>query len=185
MILALFMAAVAAVQDGEPTVALPPDLALPVERPARPSRPIVDRPESGPSLGGFLFGSAAVFVLLGGSFLLLRRYGKKSSLLGGGEAIRVLARKPINQKQVIYLVEVGAKVFMIGSTRDHLTTLGQIDRPDEVAALRADLPGQKDDSLRESLREGIKEEEAPPRTEYASLAGELAEIRKTVRSWKV
>ncbi len=76
---------------------------------------------------------------------------------------------------------------MIGSTRDHLSTLGEFAGPDEVAVLRANLPERKDESLRvefnQSLREGLRKEEAPREERvFASIADELAEIRKTVRA---
>ena len=39
--------------------------------------------------------------------------------------------------------------------------------------------------FRESLREGIREEEKPGEARvYDSIVGELAEIRKTVRAWR-
>jgi flagellar biosynthetic protein FliO len=183
-----------AVADPKPAVeaAAPDRPAIPAEEPRRASRPLEDRPEGGPGFAGFIVGSFAVLGLLGGAFLLLRRFGKNSRLVAGANAIKVLARKPLNQRQEIFLVEVGTKVFMIGSTRDHMSTLGEIDSPDEVAALRANLP--KDDSHRrefhQSLREGLRSEEmpgdAPPREErvFASIADELAEIRKTVRAWR-
>jgi len=175
-------------------------LAAPTEEPRRLSRVLEDRPEAGPSVGGFVVGSFAVVGLLGGAFLLLRRFGKHSRLLGGGSAIQVLSRKALGPKQEIFLVEVGAKVFMIGSTRDRLSTLGEFSSPDDVARLRAKLPGRKEDSLRtefsESLREGLREEEGLPAAGsaakegpredrvYASIADELSEIRKTVRAWR-
>jgi flagellar biosynthetic protein FliO len=172
----------------EPVRASTP-LALPPEEPRRSSRVLEERPEAGPSVGGFVVGSFAVVGLLGGVYLLLRRFGKNSRFLGGGSAIQVLARKQLSPKQEIFLVEVGAKVFMIGSTRDRLTTLGEFAGADEVAVLRSKLPARKDESLRvefnESLREGIREEEVPREERvYASIADELAEIRKTVRAWR-
>jgi len=178
-----------------PVEAAPVRPAIPAEEPRRASRPLEDRSETGPGIGGFIVGSFAVLGLLGGAFLLLRRFGRNSRLLAGASAIKVLARKPLNQKQEIFLVEVGAKVFMIGSTRDHLSTLGEFAAPDEVAVLRANLPERKDDSVRrefhQSLRDGLRGEEggsadAPPREErvFASIADELAEIRKTVRAWR-
>ena len=178
----------------EPVPARP---AIPAEEPRRAPRPLEDRPEPGPGIGGFMVGSFAVLGLLGGSFLLLRRFGRNSRFLAGAGAIKVLARKPLTPKQEIFLVEVGTKVFMIGSTRDHLSTLGEISSPDEVAVLRANLPERKDDSRREfhqSLRDGLRGEETSaaegpskePREErvFASIADELAEIRKTVRAWR-
>jgi len=161
--------------------------AIPTDEPRRPSRPLEDRVESGPGMAGFMVGSFAVLGLLGGAFLLLRRFGKNSRLFAGAGSIKVLARKPLAPKQEIFLVEVGTRVFMIGSTRDHLSTLGEFTSPDEVALLR------KDDSARrefhQSLREGLRGEEASgaePKEErvFASIADELAEIRRTVRGWR-
>jgi flagellar biogenesis protein FliO len=167
----------------------PPSKAIPTEEPKRALRPLEERAEPGPSVGGFVVGSFAVVGFLGAAFLLLRRFGKNSRFLGAGGAIKVLARKPLGRTQEIFLVEVGGKVFMIGSTREHLSTLGQFASPDEVAMLRADLPERRDDSQRaefsQSLREGIRGEESPREEKvFASIADELAEIRKTVRAWR-
>lgn len=155
----------------------------------RASRPLEEREESGPGVAGFLVGAVAVFAVLGGGLLLLRRFGRNSRLLGTGGAIKVLARKAVGQKQEILLIEVGPKVFMVGSTRDHLSRLGEFASPDEVAVLRSHLPERREDApgvqFSQSLREGIRQEEAPREDHvFASIADELAEIRKTVRAWR-
>src|SRR5688500_10176552 len=82
----------------EPAKAAPP-LAIPVEETRRVSRPLEEKAEAGPSVGGFVVGSFAVVGCLGGAFLLLRRFGKNSRFLGGGNAIRVLARKPLGARK--------------------------------------------------------------------------------------
>ncbi len=158
------------------------------------SRPLsVNRPEAGPSLGGFVFWSLAVIALLGGAFLLLKRFAGNSRILGGSPVLHVLARKPLGRHQEILLVEVGPRVLVLGSGREGLSTLAEFSQPDEVARLRARLPKGREESapalFRESLKEGLREAEAPappapPEEVYASLAGELAEIRKTVHTWK-
>jgi flagellar biosynthetic protein FliO len=183
-------AAQAAVQAAPPAESAPvAAVAIPAQAPVRVSRPLEDRIEAGPSIGGFVVGSFAVVGLLGAALLLLRRFGKNSRFLGNGGAIKILARKPLGAKQEVFLLEVGARVFMIGSTRDSLSTLGEFSTPDDVARLRAELPDRKDDShradFRDSLREGLKDEEAPREERvFASIADELAEIRKTVRAWR-
>ncbi|HXX92712.1 MAG TPA: flagellar biosynthetic protein FliO, partial [Planctomycetota bacterium] len=164
---------------------------IPPPDPAPLSQKLVDRAEAGPSLGGFVLGSLVVMALLVGLFVLLKRFGKGSRFLAGGGVISVLARKPLGQRQEVFLVEVGPKVFLVGSTRDTLSTLGEFSHPDEVAVLRANLPGRPADSMklafRESLREGIKEEEDPKpgaARVVDSIVGELAELRKTVQGWR-
>ncbi len=197
-------------EGGEPGVALPPAtepvgvselekapaaraaeaprlIPAPGERPA--PRKLADRSEGGPSLGGFLLGTGVVMALLGGTFVLLRKYGRRAGLLGGGGVINVLARRELGQKQEVYLVEVGTRVFLVGSTRDHLATLGEFANPDEVAVLRSRLPAGRGGSqrlaFRDSLREGLDEAASPPEGGgYAAIAQEIAEIRRTVRAWK-
>jgi flagellar biogenesis protein FliO len=154
------------------------------------SQKLVERPESGPSLAGFLFWSGVVLALMVGFFALLKRFGRASRFLAGGGVIHVLARKSLGSRQEIFLVEAGPKVFMIGSTREGLTTLGEFAGPDEVAALRGALPARKDPPMalafRESLKEGLKEGERGPAEKplYESIVDELAQIRKTVRAWR-
>lgn len=178
------------VQQPEPAPAPAPKL-IPPEDPRPIPRKLVDRPESGPSLGGFIGGSLVVMALLVGTFVLLKRFGRGSRFLAGSPAINVIARKPLGPRQDVFLVEVGTRVFLIGSTKEQMSTLGEFANPDEVAVLRSNLPGRKDDSMklsfRESLRDGIREEESPEpegNRLVDSIAGELAEIRKTVRAWR-
>jgi flagellar biogenesis protein FliO len=211
----LAWAALAALQEAAdlPTVALPPQ-AEAVEPAPVPSAPVAaaesarrvvvpadpapaprrlgEGPSDLPSLGGFVAASVLVVGLLGGGLWALRRFGRGSRLLGGGGPIRVLGRKGVGARQEILLVEVGARVLVVGATRDGLSPLGEITNPDEVAALRADLPGRRDESERASfqatLKEGLAAPAPAPAAEtqgvYASIAEELAEIRKTVHAWK-
>jgi flagellar biosynthetic protein FliO len=193
-------------QAAGPSVPLPPESAwAPLEAPAAAppaspprivpppqeppgARKIADRPEPGPSLGGFVFWSLFVLALLTGAFVLLRRLTRGSRFLGGGGVIQVLARKALGQRQEIFLVEIGTKVLVVGSTRDHLTALGEFAGPDDVAVLRASLPasgGSMKAAFRESLSEGLREAEEPAGDRlYDSIAGELAQIRRTVKAWR-
>lgn len=199
--------ALAALQDAaeQPTVALPPAAEQVEPAPAaspEPARRVVapepaprrlgEGPSDLPSLGGFVAASILVVGLLGGGLWALRRFGRGSRLLGGGAPIRILGRKGVGARQEILLVEVGARVLVVGATREGLSPLGEITHPDEVAALRADLPGRRDDSQRSAfqatLKEGLAAAAPGPAEEskgvYASIAEELAEIRKTVHAWK-
>lgn len=196
--LIVFALAALAAQDSDlPTVQLPPEtVAKPEEKrlvvpPAEPPRRIADGPASdGPSLAGFVTASIGVVALLGGAVFLLRKYGRNARFLGAGGPIRVLGRRALGARQEILLVEIGSRVLVVGSTREGMSPLSEITNPDEVAVLRAELPGRREDSQRaafkETLREGLKgaapAEEA--RGVYASIADELAEIKKTVHAWK-
>ncbi|HYE97678.1 MAG TPA: flagellar biosynthetic protein FliO, partial [Planctomycetota bacterium] len=93
--------------------------------------------------------------------------------------------------QEILLVEAGPRVFLLGSSKDGLTALGEFANPDEVAALRAEAPMRATDSsratFRDALKEGLQKTEAPDASAqavYASIAEELAELRRTVHAWK-
>lgn len=186
--------AFALAQDGSDDLR-PDEPAAPRETPRllhvpEPSRRIVDRPEPGPSPAGFALWTGVVLALMAGAFALLRRWTRGTRFAAAGGAIDVLARKSVGPKQDLYLVGVGPKVFLLGATRERLSTLGEFSHADEVALLRADLPGRREDSarstFRDSLREGLREGEAAPPAEvaYASIADEIAEIRKTVKAWK-
>lgn len=142
-----------------------------------------------PSVGPFVFWTFFVLALLAGLFVLLRRFVQRSKFLGA-DVIRILARKPLAPRQQVFLVEVGSKVFLVGATKDRLSTLGEIGNPDDVTSLRSMSPAANPDSVgrafQETLREGLKEaeHEPPERESYDHLVDELKEIRKTVLSWK-
>lgn len=163
---------------------------IPVASPES-SRPLVDRPETGPSLGGFVAASAVVALLLGGAFWLLRRWARTSKLLGGGGPVRILGRTLVGARQELLLVEAGPRVFLLGSSKDGLAALGEFSNPDEVALLRAEAPARAADSSRASFRDALKEglQKTEPAADsaqavYASIADELAELRRTVHAWK-
>ena len=123
----LFCVLLLAAQEPDPGVLLPPEIVsaplpdplpstpraqdsvappaaapilIPEKKAASPriSPLLVDRPEAGPSLGGFMVSSIFVLLLLVGAFVLLKRYGRRSKFLGGGDAIRVLYRSAIQRE---------------------------------------------------------------------------------------
>jgi flagellar biosynthetic protein FliO len=168
---------------------------IPVEDvPAAEPRRLSERAESGPSLGGFVVASVAVVLLLGGAFWLLRRYGASSRLLGAGGPVQVLGRRPLGVRQELWVVAVGRRALVLGSTSSGLSTLAEITNPDELAALRAEAPERRADSERkafaDSLRREMKGEPLPAPAAgaedraFETIAQELAEIRKTVHAWK-
>ena len=130
--------------------------------PKRPdTRKLVRRGDAGtPGAGTMVFWTLFVLALLGGLFVLLKRYVRRGNYLGAG-VIEILARKPLSQKHQIFLVEVGSKIFLVGAAKDRLVTLGEFSGPEEVAAIRSQNSSRKTDSVagsfHTSLREGLRE----------------------------
>lgn len=153
------------------------------------SRKLVDRPEAGPSLGGFLFWSSAVIALLIGAFLLFKRFARGSRLLRGAAAIDVLARRGLAPRQEMLLVEVAGRVLVLASTRERITTLSEIADADEIARLKARLAGPEaskmfGDTLKSGLRDFEKGEEPERKARSEGLFEELAALKKTVQAWR-
>lgn len=178
-------------QDDEPSWA---DI-----RPAPETRAIVAEPGSRkidagagaagePSAAGVVGWTLVVLALVAGAAVLARRILRRTALLAGGDAIRVVARRALAPRQDLFLVDVGPRVFLIGSTRDRLVTLGEFARPDEVAQLRARLApdGPAEQEFRAAVRETLREGDRPrpPASPFAAVAEELSEIRKTVDGWR-
>ena len=154
-------------------------------------RKLVEPPDNAPGLGSFFFWSVAVLGLMCVLFVVLRRVLKNSRYLLPGGLINVLARKPLSKHQEIFLIELGARIFVIGSTREGLVTLGDISDPDQVAAIKSRCGVRTGDSVeatfRDSLRQGLLESERPPGGDgdrLENILGELAEMKKTVRRWR-
>lgn len=63
-------------------------------------------------------------------------------------AVRVLSRSVIAPKQQLLLVQVGRRVIVVGDSGAQLSPLAQIDEPDEVAGLLAQLESEKRPSAR-------------------------------------
>lgn len=186
--------------EEEPSVAEPPQggSAQPAEPRSEPSKAI--RRESkkiggGPAdaqpIGMLIVWTVLVFALLGGFFVILRRMMRRPGGLFQPGVINVLARRRISMAHEIYLVEVGPKLFLIGTTKDGMQTLGQFTDPQEVAILRAKF-GQGgeggalktfEESLKEELKEGERADPEAGRTQEGILDA-LKEIRGMVSSWK-
>jgi flagellar biosynthetic protein FliO len=145
-------------------------------------------PEAG--LGGALGATAFVLALLFGAFLLLRRLLGRSRLFASGNAMKILARRPLAPRQEVILVEIGARVLVIGATRESLSRLGELTSAEEIAALRARCGAVPAETIpSRPLRLHVEEPAAPPAAEarpgaaYDGVLEELSRIRTTVREW--
>jgi flagellar biogenesis protein FliO len=164
-------------QDEEPSWAAVPRL---IAAQAEPARKLGSSSAPAPAAGAIVGWTLVVLALAAGLALAARRLLRRSGLLGGDGPIRVLARKLLAPRQELLVVEVGRRVFLIGSTRERLSTLGELSRADV-----GDGPAETE--FRATLRESIREAEAPkaaPAEPMSQIAGEIAEIRKTVEGWR-
>lgn len=117
----------------------------------------------------------------------------------GGKAVRVLARSPIAPKQQVLLLQVGKRVIVVADSAGQLSTLSQIDDPDEIASLvgqleTAELPAPRGGfgnvfrRAQEEYAEPVAEpqvESAPDlaeaQTEISGLIERMRTLTKTVR----
>lgn len=177
--------ALAVFQDEEPAWA---DLPAPrklLEGEAAAPRPGFGAGED-PSPAGIAGWTFVVLALLVGCFVAARRFLGRSPLLAGGGLIQVVSRRALGPRQELYLVEVGPRAFLIGTTRERIVALGEFERGAEprAAAEGADASA---DEFRARLR-GRLAPEARPAGEaagsYAQITQELENIRKTVDRWR-
>ena len=171
-------------------VAAPVEEAKPLQErtPVRP-RKLVERSSEGPKLGNFILWSSVVVVLLIGFFVVFRRFTRNSRLFGTNQSIDVIGKRGLGPRQAIFLVEVGGKVLVVGSTRENLSTLGEIQDREEIDSLRQTAQGSPNrDIFRKSLNEGLREYEQEPvkkkSSRYTGLIEELSELKKTVGAWR-
>jgi flagellar biosynthetic protein FliO len=145
-----------------------------------------------PGLAWAAFSTLVVLALLCGALWLMKRLMRRCRFFSPGRVLEVLARLPLDRTSALYLVRVGRRVVLVGSTRDRLTPLSEVADPDEAAALRAEAGAAGGDSesgqFRERLREGLADYE---RAESTSEPGplerievEVARIREAVQSWR-
>ena len=139
-------------------------------------------------LGGALGATVFVLALLFGAFLLLRKFLGRSRLFAPGSAVRILARRPLAARQEVILVEIGARVLVIGSTRDSLSRLGEVTGAEEIAALRSRCGVAPAEPVPARPRLALEETATPapdvrPAAGYDGVVEELSRIRTTVRDW--
>lgn len=77
----------------------------------------------------------------------LRKWMPRSVRFGGGDTIRILARKYLSGKQSLCLARIGRRVVLMGITPDRISTLSEITDPEEAAALIAAVERGRPDSF--------------------------------------
>lgn len=85
---------------------------------------------------------AVILLILG-----LRSAGKRLSAVGtnknGGRGVQVLSRSVVAPRQQMLVVQFGRRLLLVGSSGAEMTPLCQLDDPDEVAEVLAQLKGER------------------------------------------
>lgn len=161
----------------EARAAAPVEPPKPVAEPVQPSVPALS-PAAAPQVpGGYLSGVSEkpslpevsvgktlvslvtglmlVLGIIGGIVWALRKFmGKTFPALQGANAIRVLASKPLAQRQAVMLVEVGGEIFFISQTDSDIRLLSKIESPaalDRLDYLFSFKPTKFEAELRKEL----------------------------------
>lgn len=105
------------------------------------------QPVAMPSIGldvtRMLLALAIVIGLIFVAKWFLKRFYNGAAMPGGSRAVQVLNRTVLAPKQQILLLQVGRRVVVVGESNGNLTTLAQIDDPDEIAQLVGKLEEEK------------------------------------------
>ena len=124
-----------------------------------------------PSALGLLLKVGLTLALLIGALLgvayLFRRFGPGGiGLLRPSGPIRILARSSLPPKHILYLIHVGDRILLVGSSGDHLITLTEISDPEEMTRLEKAALGDRADGIpgefRSVISEAMKEYEEEP-----------------------
>lgn len=83
----------------------------------------------------FLFG-----LVLGLAWLSTRMIGFRMGLAARGRMVRVLENVPAGRDRSIMLLEVGGRIYLVGSTADRISLIDAIDDPEVIDRLMAQTP---------------------------------------------
>ncbi|MCG8406211.1 MAG: flagellar biosynthetic protein FliO [Phycisphaerales bacterium] len=64
-----------------------------------------------------------------------RKWMPRTNRWGGSQAIKVMSRHYLSNKQSLCLLRLGRRLVLVGVTPDRISTLGEINDPEEVATL--------------------------------------------------
>lgn len=82
---------------------------------------------------------ALVAGIVWASIFILRRYvGQKSKASSASGALKVLETVGLASNRLVYLLEAGDRVLVVGTTPNHIALLAELDDPEVIAALQSD-----------------------------------------------
>lgn len=101
-------------------------------------------------MDGFLMLLQAVLLfglVLGLAWLSTRMLGYRMGLASRGRMIRVLENVPAGRDRSIMLLEVGGRIYLVGSTSDRISLLEAIDDPAMIERVMAQAPLEQPNPL--------------------------------------
>lgn len=123
-------------------------------------------------MDGFLMLIEAVFlfgIVLGLAWLSTRMFGYRMGLATRGRMVRVLENVPAGRDRSIMLLEVGGRIYLVGSTSDRISLLDSIDEPAVIERVLAQAPQEQPNPLEAviptSFREILAKVRVPGRTQ--------------------
>jgi len=107
--------------------------AAPAGQPARSASPAASRGSWLSTLGAL---GLVLALILAAAYVVRRGMpGQPASL--PAEALAILGRKALDHRHGLHLVRLGARVLLLGTSQQGLTTLAEVSEPAEVEALVA------------------------------------------------
>ncbi len=88
---------------------------------------------------GLLWRLALVALIIWASIFVLRKFVMRSSRTSSASgALKVLETIGLSNNRLVYLLEAGDRILVVGSTPNQMTLLAELDDPEVVSALRND-----------------------------------------------
>lgn len=86
-------------------------------------------------------------LVLGLAWLSTRMFGYRMGLAARGRMVRVLENVPAGRDRSIMLLEVGGRIYLVGSTSDRISLIDAIDEPDVIERVMAQAPAGQPNPL--------------------------------------
>lgn len=129
----LALLALAGGARGESPDESPPPRAI--SRPGLAARPGGPATSEGGGLIAKVWPLLTVLALIGGAAALLKRNGWTATPAAANGSIHVLARVPLDARSAMLVVRCGERLLVLGVSPAGVTTLSEIQDPDEVQSL--------------------------------------------------
>jgi flagellar biosynthetic protein FliO len=130
---------------------------------------------------------ALVLALIVAAALAWRKWSPRSKRFGAGGVINVLASHYLSPKQSLCLVRLGRRMLLIGVTPERISTVAEIQQPQEASEILAAIERARPSSFtsvftRLSKGEPVENATAEPIEEQAAIADrQLARTGTAVR----